>query len=62
MITIHHLDVQFDVEGGTDDAVFTRRFEEHIQAWQRRQKEAEHRARLDQGERQLGDRNREEPE
>jgi hypothetical protein len=62
MITIHNLDVRFDVEGGTDDAVFTRRFEEHIQAWQRRQKESERRARLDQEERELGDRDREEPE
>jgi hypothetical protein len=31
-VTIHHLEVRFQVEGD-DTAVFTRLFERHMQAW-----------------------------
>jgi hypothetical protein len=59
MITIHNLEVRFDVEGEGDDAVFARLFEKHIRAWSRREREA--RARLVQSEqdRAVGDRSAE---
>jgi hypothetical protein len=31
-VTIHHLEVRFQVDGD-DNAVFTRLFERHMQAW-----------------------------
>ncbi len=34
MVTIHHLEVQFDVEGEGDEAVFARLFQQHIRRWQ----------------------------
>jgi hypothetical protein len=55
-VTIHNLDVQFDVEAGRDEAVFARLFERHITAWQRLKEEAESRRRLSERDRALGDR------
>jgi hypothetical protein len=34
MVTIHNLEIQFDVEGESDEAVFARLFEQH---WRRHQ-------------------------
>jgi hypothetical protein len=54
-VTIHHLEVRFDVEGN-DDQVFTRLFECHIRAWNRAYtQECERRKRSEQ-ERAFGDR------
>lgn len=33
MVTIHNLEVQFDVEGEGDEAVFARLFEQHMRRW-----------------------------
>ena len=53
MITIHHLDVRFDVEGDGDEAVFARLFEKYIARWSRLHEEAESRRRLTERERAL---------
>jgi hypothetical protein len=54
-VTIRLLEVHFQVEGD-DDAVFTRLFERHINAWSRANaRECERRARTD-AERAIGDR------
>jgi hypothetical protein len=34
MLTIHNLEVRFEVEGDGDDAVFARLFEQHMRRWQ----------------------------
>ncbi|NHZ89636.1 hypothetical protein F2P45_11515 [Massilia sp. CCM 8733] len=55
MITIEHLEVQFDVAGDDDEAVFARYFSRYINQWARadqQQKELKERLRKDQ---QLGD-------
>ncbi len=59
MLTIHNLEVRFDVEGGNDEAVFARLFERHISAWQRLAGEAEQRRRLSERDRVLHDRDEE---
>ncbi len=33
MVTIHNLEVQFDVEGEGDEAVFARLFQLHMRRW-----------------------------
>jgi hypothetical protein len=33
MVTIENLEVRFDVEGESDEAVFARLFERHIRRW-----------------------------
>jgi hypothetical protein len=33
MVTIENLEVRFDVEGESDEAVFARLFERHIRQW-----------------------------
>jgi TorA maturation chaperone TorD len=54
-VTIHHLEVHFQVEGD-DDAVFARLFERHINAWSRAYaRECDRQART-QKERAIGDR------
>jgi hypothetical protein len=35
MITIHNLEVSFDIEGEGDEAVFARLFEKYIKRWNR---------------------------
>jgi hypothetical protein len=40
-VTIHNLEVRFDVPAGSDEEVFARLFERHIKAWQRLYGEAE---------------------
>jgi hypothetical protein len=51
--------VRFDVEAGSDEAVFARLFERHISAWQRLAGEAEQRRRLSERDRVLHDRDEE---
>ena len=36
MITIQHLEVQFDVEGGEEEQLFVAYFNKYIEAWSRR--------------------------
>jgi len=56
MVTINHLDVKFDVEGGDDDATFLRLFEKYIRQWNNKQEEAKAREQRGRDERSLGDR------
>lgn len=53
-VTIHHLEVRFQVEGD-DGAVFTRLFNQHIQAWSRLYEDACARSRQTRAERRFGD-------
>ncbi|MFF8958571.1 putative phage tail protein [Streptomyces sp. NPDC014894] len=53
-LIIHHLEVRLQVEGD-DAAVFTRLFNQHIQAWSRLYEDARARARATEGERRFGD-------
>jgi hypothetical protein len=47
MITIEHLEVQFDVAGDDDEAVFARYFSRYIDQWARGERQqAELKARL----------------
>ncbi len=55
MVTIHDLQVRFDV-AGEDAAVFGRMFAEHIRRWSRAQQAEQGRRREMERERSLGDR------
>lgn len=57
--TIHQLEVQFDVEGEGDEAVFTRLFEKHIRRWSQAYEDEQCRRKLSERERALGDQQRE---
>jgi hypothetical protein len=59
-VTIHNLEVQFDVEGEGDEAVFAKLFAKYVNRWCREHKEDERRERLSEMERSLGDRKEEE--
>lgn len=39
MVTIQHLEVQFDVEGGEEEQLFVTMFNKYIEDWARRQDE-----------------------
>lgn len=54
MLTIHTLEVRFDVDSD-DNAVFSRLFAEHISRWSRLQDEAQDRCRASDAERTIGD-------
>lgn len=56
MVTINHLEVQFDVEGGEEERMFVEYFNKYIDEWSRR-REAQTRVRetMDRS-RDLGDR------
>jgi hypothetical protein len=54
MLTIHHLEVHFDV-AGDDDAVFARLFADHIRRWARQQEAESCRSRQLEQERSVGD-------
>jgi len=56
MVTVHNLEVRFDVEGEGDDASFARLFERHIRQWSQKADEAKERERRGACERSLGDR------
>lgn len=60
MLTIHNLEVRFDVEAD-DDAVFTRMFSDHIRRWARRRDEEACWQRHADMERSIGDKPGEEP-
>ncbi|EFG05117.1 Hypothetical protein SCLAV_0041 [Streptomyces clavuligerus] len=53
-VIIHHLEVRFQVEGD-DGKVFTRLFNQHIQAWSRLYENACARAEHTRSERRIGD-------
>lgn len=55
-VTIQHLEVRFQVSGDDDQAVFTRLFEKHINAWCRAYEEACARQKRTAMERGFGDR------
>ncbi len=55
MLTIHDLQVQFDV-AGDDDATFSRLFAEHIGRWSQGRDKDQARRRQMERERSLGDR------
>lgn len=59
-VTIHNLDVRFDVEGEGDEAVFAKLFAKYATRWSREQEEAAARQRRSDCERSLGDRHDEE--
>lgn len=59
MLTIHSLEVRFDVAKGSDEEVFARLFERHIAVWQRRATESERRRRLSEADRRFTDQDRE---
>ena len=54
MVTIHNLEVRFDVDGEDDEAVFARLFEKHIGRWSRAAAELKERERRFEAERRLG--------
>lgn len=56
MLTIHNLEVTFDVEGDGDEATFARLFAKHIRQWSRHNEDMKHQQRLSAGNRALGDR------
>ncbi|WP_419694214.1 putative phage tail protein [Mesorhizobium muleiense] len=59
MVTIQHLEVQFDVEGGEEEQLFVTLFNKYIEEWSRRQ-EAQRRVRDTMTRtRDLGDRDHE---
>jgi hypothetical protein len=55
MLTIQHLEVRFDVEGGDDEQAFVRLFQKYIERWARAQEEGAARRRQSDGDRALGD-------
>ena len=54
MLTIHHLEVHFEVDGD-DDAAFARLFADHIHRWTRLQEAERCRLRQLEQERSVGD-------
>lgn len=56
MLTIHDLQVRFDVAGDDDTAVFSRMFADHISRWSRARDTESDRRREMERERSLGDR------
>lgn len=56
MLTIHDLQVHFDVAGEDDAAVFSRMFADHISRWNRARELENRRHRQMERERSLGDR------
>ena len=56
MVTINHLEVQFDVEGGDEERLFVEYFNKYIGEWERRREtQARIRETMDRN-RDLGDR------
>ena len=53
MLTIHTLEVRFDVDSD-DDAAFSRLFAEHITRWSRLQNESQARCRPTDADRTIG--------
>ena len=55
MITIHNLEVRFEVEGDGDEAVFARLFNRYMDEWARLQQEQQRLDQMANNERALGD-------
>lgn len=55
MITIQNLEVQFDVEGEGDDAVFAKLFEQHMRRYSRAEQSLRERERRMQAECRVGE-------
>jgi hypothetical protein len=55
MVTIERLNVQFDVEGESQDAVFAALFNRHINEWNRSERERCERDKASAAARSLGD-------
>lgn len=55
MVTIQNLEIQFDVEGTSDEAVFARLFEQHLRRHEQGEQAARERERRLQAECRLGD-------
>jgi hypothetical protein len=55
VLTIHSLEVRFDVAAGSDEEVFARLFERHMRTWKRLASEAEQRGRQAEHDRRLDD-------
>jgi hypothetical protein len=56
MITIEHLDVQFDVQGDSDEERFAELFSRYIERWSNMQLEEQKLQRMLKANRLLGDR------
>jgi hypothetical protein len=56
MVRIHNLEVRFDVEGDSDEAVFAQLFQRYIQDWSRQQTQRQRQQQLADRDRALGDR------
>lgn len=56
MVTIHHLEVRFDVEGEEDEQVFVGYFNKYIDAWSRQRETRKTIASAMRSNRDLGDR------
>ncbi len=57
MVTINHLDVQFDVEGTDEKRLFEQYFDARIEQWSRAQEEKRLLRETMERDRGLGDRN-----
>lgn len=55
MVTIHNLEVQFDVEGESDGAVFARLFEQHMRRYRSAEQAARERERRVEAECRIGE-------
>jgi hypothetical protein len=54
-VTIEHLEVKVEIEGNSDEAVFSRLFQKYINLWSRLEQEAKARACLARQNRSIGD-------
>ena len=59
-VTIHNLEVSFQVEGEGDEAVFAKMFDKYVNRWNRLRTEMKSREEMLECERDLVDRYREE--
>jgi hypothetical protein len=55
MITIEHLEVQFDVAGEGDEQVFARYFARYINQWQRLERQSERQQERLRRDQRIGD-------
>lgn len=55
-VTIQNLEVRFDIEGDSDEAVFARLFTKYVNQWDRQREEQRTQQRRVESERSLGDR------
>ena len=55
MVTIHNLEIRLEVEGDSDEVVFSRFFQKYINLWNRLEQEAKARQRLAEQNRSIGE-------